>query len=164
VVITDATTNNCADDLLLGLANGGAEGPGSGDAVNIAAATPAEVVAAIVARANSHWSAEVSGNHVVIFSTSAGVQSRLLMSAMSGVNGALGIVSPDAYGAQGLDFGGDMADADYFVLATLNGTAQADLAGKGLSITDKTTLGFNVQCEDADAADYVDLLILGTPA
>lgn len=57
------------------------------------------------------------------------------------------------------DFGYEIESDDYFVAATLAGTPQEALAGKGLSITNRTRLGFTIECEDASASDYINLLI-----
>ena len=59
---------------------------------------------------------------------------------------------------------GDMADANYVVSPVLSGVAQGSIAGKGLSINNKATTGFDVVCEDSSAADAVDLLIVGVAA
>jgi hypothetical protein len=52
-----------------------------------------------------------------------------------------------------------MADANYIVLATLNGTT--DPTNKGVSINNRAAAGFDIVSDGATDADYVDLLILG---
>ena len=162
VVITDAAEANVADDLKLGAANEGVETAGTGDFVDAAAATPAEVAAAINEKATG-WTATAEGNKIRITSPTAGKDSSLVVNAGSTADEILGITG-SAYGAQGLGYDTDMADANYLALATLNGVASASLADAGLSITGRTAAGFQVECETAAAAHDVDVLILGVPA
>ena len=80
-----------------------------------------------------------------------------------------GTVTLDGSGSLAVTFSGlgyatDMANADYIVLPVLSGTAQADVGGKGFSINDKTTSGFTLVCEDSNATDTVDLVIIGVAA
>lgn len=155
VVITDAPNGNIAEELKLGVENEGVETAGTGDAVNIAAATAAEVAAAINEDADG-WYAEAVGDKVKIVSESEGVGSSLVVNASSTADTVLGITG-SAYGAQGLGFDADMADDEYKVVATLNGATS--LSGKGLSINSRTTAGFNILCETTAAEDDVDLAI-----
>ena len=162
VVITDAAEANVAEALKLGAANDGVETAGTGDFVDAAAATPAEVAAAINKKA-AGWTATAEGNKIRITSPTAGKDSSLVVNAGSTADEILGITG-SAYGAQGLGYDTDMVDANYLALATLNGVASASLADAGLSITGRTAAGFQVECETAAAADAVDVLILGVPA
>jgi hypothetical protein len=162
VVITDASADNAADDLKLGVANGGTETAGTGDAANIAAATAAEVAAAIAEKATG-WSAAASGDAVVITSATAGKDSSLVVNATSTADAILGITG-SAYGAQGIGYSSGMKDDAYYVLATLQGVAAASLAGTGLSITNKAASGFSIESEDTDSEETVDVLVVGVSA
>jgi hypothetical protein len=162
VVVTDAPSGNIAEELKLGEANGGTETAGTGDFADASAATAAEIAAAIAARADG-WTATAEGNKVRITSESTGKDSSLVVNAASTADLILGITG-SAYGAQGLGYDTDMADADYLVLATLDGVAQANLAAKCLGITSKATTGFQVECETAAATHDVDVLIVGVAA
>jgi len=162
VVITDAAEANVADDLKLGAVNEGVETAGTGDFVDAAAATPAEVAAAINKKATG-WTATAEGNKIRITSPTAGKDSSLVVNAGSTADEILGITG-SAYGAQGLGYDTDMVDANYLALATLNGVARASLAGKCLSVTGRTAAGFQVECETANATHNVDVLILGAAA
>jgi hypothetical protein len=69
-----------------------------------------------------------------------------------------------AYGSQGLGYETDMEDANYLVMATLDGVAQASLTAKFLSITNKAVGGFVVECGDNRATDDVAVAIFGQAA
>ncbi len=157
VVITDAPNGNIAEELKLGEANDGVETAGTGDAVNIGAATAEEVATAINESADG-WHAEAVGKTVKIISDTEGKGSSLVVNASSSADTVLGITG-SAYGAQGLGFDSDMTDDEYKVIATLK---DADtIADKGLSINDRTAAGFNIVCETTAATDEVDILIAG---
>ncbi|MHB8867438.1 MAG: hypothetical protein ACYC6T_08025 [Thermoleophilia bacterium] len=162
VVITAAGAGNCTEELKLGVADGGVEAAGTGDAANIAAATAAEIADAITAKATG-WSAAAVGNQVRITSDTAGKDSSLVVNAGSTADAIIGLVG-SAYGGQGLGYASDMGDALYQALACLNGTAAASLGATGLSVTTRTAAGFSVECETTAATEDVDLLIVGVPA
>jgi len=165
VVVTDAPSGNIAEELKMGEANGGTETAGTGDAANIAAATAAEVAAAITAKATG-WHAEEIDNfpgYLAIFSDTDGKDSSLVVNAASTADTVLGITG-SAYGAQGLGYDSNMADALYLVQATLDGVAQGNLAAKCLSVTSRSAAGFQVECETAAATHDVDLVIIGVAA
>jgi len=69
-----------------------------------------------------------------------------------------------AYGSQGLGYETDMEDAEFVVMATLDGVAQASLTAKFLSITNKSVSGFVVECGDNKATDDVAVAIFGQAA
>jgi len=162
VEISNAPAGSIAEELKLGTVNGGTETPGTGDAANIGAATAEEVAAAITTKATL-WAAEAAGNLVRIYSSTTGSPSSLVVNAASTADLVLGITG-SAYGPTGLGYESDMADADYVVMAVLEGVAAASLAGKTLSVTSKTTTGFNVECETTSATDVVALLVAGLSA
>jgi hypothetical protein len=157
VVITPGSSLDVSAALKLGKANGGTETQGTGDAVNIAAATAEEVAAAITAKATG-WHATAADGAVTIFSEVEGIASSLVVNSSSTADEVLGITAGE-YGAQGLGFDSDMADDGYQVLLTLNDTAKADHVT--LSATDRTKSGFNIVADtDASEAD-VDVLVIG---
>ena len=162
VIITDAAADNVADDLKLSAANAGVETAGTGDFVDAAAATPAEIAAAINDAATG-WTATVEGNKIRITSATTGKDSSLVVNSACTADTVLGITG-SAYGGQGLEYDTDMANGDYMVLATLNGVAQTNLAAKCLSITNRTAAGFSVECETVAAEHGVDVLVLGVAA
>ncbi len=162
VVITPGATLNCTEELKIGVADGGTETGGTGDAANIAAATAAEVAAALLARATG-WSGVVDGTHVKIVSDTTGAASTLAVNAASTADAILGIAG-SARGAFGFGYGKAMGSTAYYVSATLNNVAQASLAAKGLSNSTRTTAGFYVECETAACTDNVDLIVIGVPA
>lgn len=160
VVVTRAAGNNVTEELLIGVADGGTETAGTGDAANIAAATAAEVAAAITAKATG-WSATAVGTKVRITSDTTGGGSSLVVNAASTADLILGITGSN-YGAQSLGFSGDMADTNYVVSALVTGLAGApsDTYGTGA----KATTGFNLYAETAAATDDVDVVVYGVPA
>lgn len=157
VVITPGSSLDVSAALKLGKANGGTETQGTGDAVNIAAATAEEVAAAITAKATG-WHATAADGAVTIFSEVEGIASSLVVNSSSTADEVLGITAGE-YGAQGLGFDSDMADDDYQVFVALNDTAKANHVS--LSVTGRTTSGFNIVAySDASKAD-VDVLVIG---
>lgn len=157
VVVTAAATADAADDLKLGVANGGAETAGTGDAGNIAAATAEEIAAAITAKA-SGWTAVAQDNQVRITSATEGGASSLAVNAASTADVLLGLAGT-VYGAQGLGASADMENADYQVILQLVGVAQGSLAAKELSWKTPTVIGFDVECETAAATHDVDVFV-----
>lgn len=161
VVITAATTDDVSAALKLGVENDGVETKGTGDAADIAKATAAEVAAAINGEGRATgWSASAEGGKVRVTSDTEGRTSALKVNASSTADDILGL-SGAAYGAQGLGYDTEMADNKYLASATLNGVAQGSIAANGLSITNRTAAGFNVECETAAATAAVDLIIAG---
>lgn len=153
---------NITEELDLG-PDGGTDTDGTGDVVNAAAAAAQEIVDVINAD-TSGLTASVVGGKVVLTSDTTGEGSSLVIGAGT-LDTVLGFTNTSGYyGGLGLGYETDMADVDYYVLPVLSGTAQGSIAGKGLSITSKTTSGFNIACEDNTATDTVDLIIVGTPA
>lgn len=159
VVITDAAENNCADNLKIGVDNGGTEAEGTGDAANIAEATAEEVAAAITDKATG-WAAVAVGDKVRILSDTEGIDSSLVVNASSTADTVLGITG-SGYGGQGMGYETDMADDEYVAVATLNNVATASLADLGLSITERTETGFEIECETAAADEDVDVVVVG---
>lgn len=156
VVISAAANGSCTEELKLGVAAGGTETAGTGDAVNTAAATAEEVAAKL--NALEGLSAEAEGTKVRITSDTAGRASSLVVNAASTMDDTLGL-SGSAYGAQGMGLERDMADANYLVQVTRIGAgavADADVAAGGLATT-----GLNVYCEKAADDGYVDVWVLG---
>jgi hypothetical protein len=159
VIVTPAATESITEELKLGVAAGGTEAAGTGDFVDASVATAAEIAAAIAARADG-WTAAAEGNKVRITSEETGKDSSLVVNAACTADSVLGITG-SAYGAQGLGYDSDMADANYLLGLTLNGVAQANLSGKGLSYTSKTAAGFDIECETAAATHDVDVVVVG---
>jgi hypothetical protein len=162
VVITPAAAGSIADELKLGVAAGGTETAGAGDFANAAAATAAEIAAAIVARATG-WTATAEGNKVRITSKTKGRTSSLVVNSSCTADTVLGI-SGSAYGAQGLGYERDMADDDYLVALALTGVNAAGIAGDSVSTNTKTTAGFLIESETTGATHDVDVLVFGLPA
>jgi len=57
-----------------------------------------------------------------------------------------------------------MANDDYKVTATLNGTLANAVADKALSANNRTVSGFDLVCEAAAATDDVDIIVIGQGA
>lgn len=157
VVITNAPAGSIAEELRLGVTNGGTETAGTGDAANIAAATAAEVAAAITAKATG-WSATDILGVVVIASSTSGKDSSLVVNAASTADTVLGI-SGSAYGAQGLGYDSDMADGEYLVLLTLCDSEEANVTA--LSVNNRTAEGFDIVAGVDACAEDVDILVVG---
>lgn len=160
VVVTNAAAGNIAEELKLGAANGGTETAGTGDAANIAAATAAEVAVAIATKATG-WVATAVGDKVRIESTTTGKDSSLVVNAASTADTVLGITG-SAYGAQGLGFGGDMADANYVAVLTLNASEKANVCA--LSVNSRTAQGFDIVAGVDACAEDVDIIVVGVAA
>lgn len=160
VVVTDAASGNIAEELKIGVANGGTEIAGTGDAANIAAATAAEVAAAIAAKATG-WTATAEGNKVRITSESAGKDSSLVVNAASTADTVLGITG-SAYGAQGLGYAIDMANADYLAVLTLHDSEKGNVTA--LSVNGRTVAGFEIAAGVDACAEDVDIIVAGVVA
>lgn len=155
VVITPSASGSCTEELKLGVAGGGTEEAGTGDAANSGAATAEEVAAFLVGSAKIDAVAE--DGKVRVSSKTTGKDSSLVVNAASTMDTVLGITG-SAYGAQGIGASVDAANDDYFVQATRNGDAA--VADADLAVGARTTTGFNVYCEKADDAGYVDLQVM----
>lgn len=132
---------------------------GTGNVANLASITAAEIIAIGM------------GADIVITNTAGGLRftsaivgrgSKILSGAGS-ANAAIGMTGGvTSFGAQGMGYAKDMLNDAYLALATLNG--EATIAGKGLSINNRTALGFEILCETTASVAYVDLVVLGKPA
>lgn len=162
IVVTPAADHNCTEELKLGVADGGVEAAGTGDAVNIGAATAEEVADAINNTPAAGWTAAAVEGKVVITSASDGKDSSLAVNAGSTADLILGITG-SAYGAQGLGYASYMADTDYVVMLTPLAATGA-LADVAVGVTGKAVDGFDVECETAAATTDVDLIIVGVEA
>lgn len=161
VRITRADSLDCCDELDIGPGNG-TDTDGTGDVADASEASATELALVINTdlAAESIEASEDATGHLVLTSKSAGSGSTLLMGD-STLKTVLGLANAaKAYGSQGLGYDSDMADTGYAVIATLNGVAQASLAGKGLSATNLDTTGFTVECENATATDDVSVLVM----
>jgi hypothetical protein len=98
VIVTPGDTLDCADDLKLGTANTGVETAGTGDAVNLAAATPAECAAKLAALVGLTAIVEPATNKLRITSDVPGMASSLVVNAASTLDTVFGITGSD-YGA-----------------------------------------------------------------
>lgn len=155
VVITPSATASCTEELKLGVAAGGTETSGTGDAVDTSAATAEEVATFLTA--SGVVNAVAVGNKVRISSLSTGRTSSLVVDAASTMDTILGITG-NAYGAQGIGSTVDAANDDYFVQATRNGDAA--VADADLAVGARTTTGFNVYCEKAADDGFIDINIM----
>jgi len=154
IVVTPAASGSITEELKIGVAGGGTETAGTGDFVNAAAATVAEVVAVLNADLGDIAAAAAD-------TATTGSDSSIVIGAGT-ANTVLGFTQGTTiYGAQGLGFESDMADDDYIVVPVLTGSTAADL---GLGIDGKTAAGFDVICETAASTATVDLLIIGAAA
>jgi len=160
VVVANAPAGNIAEELKIGAANGGTETAGTGDAANIAAATAAEVAAAIVAKATG-WTATAVGDKVRIASATTGKDSSLVVNAASMADTVLGI-SGSAYGAQGLGYASDMADANYLSVLTLHDSEKGNVVA--LSVNNRLAGGFSIVSGVDGCAEAVDIIVLGVAA
>jgi len=158
VVITPAALNNVTEELKIGVDVDGVETAGTGAVANSVEVLPAEIAAAINAGTTGLVASVDADGYIVLTSDTSGIESSILMGD-STLKTVLGLANAAvAFGAQGLGFDANFANANYFVSATLNDATS--IAGKCLSITDRTVSGFNVRCETAAATDDVDLIII----
>jgi hypothetical protein len=163
VVITRAAGNNVTEELKIGTADGGVETAGTGDVANAAAAT-AEEIAAVINTDIAGVTADGSSGSVVITSDTEGSTSSIVMGNGT-LNTAIGFTNAAGfYGAAGLGYASDMANANYKVIATLNGVAAGSLANKALSVNNRLASGFDLVCQTAAATDEVDIIIIGQAA
>ena len=162
IVITPAASGSLTEELKLGVAGGGVETAGTGDFVNAAAATIAEVVAVLAADLGDIAAASASGKLKITATTdTVGPDSSIVLGAGT-ANTVLGFTnSATVYGAQGLGYSTDMASANYLVAPVLNGSSATDI---GLSVGAKRADGFDIVCETAASTATVDLLIVGPVA
>lgn len=164
VVITAATSGSVTEELKISQAEGGVETPGTGDVIDASAVTAQEIADVINADAGTFLSAEEEEDKVRLSSDSTGRLSKLVMGNGT-LNTVVGFTNAQTdTGAQGLGYDTDMADANYIAVVSLDGTAQASLASKNVSITNKSASGFTIECETAGATDYVDVIIVGEAA
>ena len=163
IEIARADDLDCCDELDIG--PNGTTTPGTGDVINAAEAAAAELVAVINADlAAESIIATAETGKIRLTSKTNGAGSSIVMGDSS-LKTVLGLANAAAaYGSQGLGYETDMEDALFIAVATLDGVAQASLAGKGLSITNKAVDGFVVECEDNSATDDVDVAIFGQEA
>ncbi len=156
IEIAYADDHDACDELDIG--PNGVTAVGTGDAANIAAATIGEVIIAINA-ALTKLTATDGTTGILLTSKTTGHASGIVIGAGT-KNAVLGFTqAADEYGVHGLGADADMADANYVVFAGLSGTAQNAIAGKGLSVTQKATTGFELECETAAATDNVGLIV-----
>ncbi len=163
IEIARADTLDCCDELDIG--PNGTTTPGTGDVINAAAAAAAELVLVI----NTDLAAEsiiatAESGKIRLTSKTNGAGSSIVMGD-STLKTVLGLANAAAaYGSQGLGYDTDMEDANFVVMAALDGVAQVSLAGKFLSITNKAVTGFVVECGDNTATDDVAVAIFGQAA
>ena len=153
VRVTRAVDHNCTEELKIG-PDGGTDTDGTGDAVDIALASIAEVIA----RLNTDLTdsiAAADGNYVRITSKTSGAGSSLVVNAASTADLVLGITGA-AYGKVGMSMAKDMANATYVVMAQVAGGCPC---GLGISIDNRATTGFDIMCEtEASVADIMVLI------
>ncbi len=156
VLIAAGDTDDISTELKIGTL--GTSTSGTGNVADIASVTAAEIIAigmtGIVITVNT--------TGLKFTSAVAGRTSKMLSGAGT-ANTAVGITGAvTSYGAQGMGYAKDMLNDDYFVVATLNG--EGTIAAKGLSINNRTALGFEILCETTASTADVDLVVLGLPA
>lgn len=158
VIITNATTNNCADDLKIGTVNGGTSTPGTGDCVSTLAVTRGEV-ATWLNGAIATITASGAGSVLTVTSKTTGKNSRILCGNGS-ANATVGLTNLTVdNGAQGMGAIAGFSDANYAVLLTLNNTA--DPSSKVVTANNRSATGFDILSDGASDADYVDILCIG---
>jgi hypothetical protein len=163
VVITRAADHNVTEELKIGTGDGGVETAGTGDVANAAAAT-ADEIAAVINTDIAGVTADGSSGSVVITSDTEGSTSSIVMGNGT-LNTVLGFTNAAGYyGAAGLGYDTDMANANYKVVATLKGVAAGSLANKALSVNNRATGGFDLVCQTAAATDEVDIIVIGQAA
>ena len=163
VVITRASGNNITEELKIGLLDGGAEVAGTGDVADSTAATALEIATVITADMAGITAVDVAGA-IKISSDTTGTSSSIV-EGNGTLNAVLGFTNAAVHtGANGLGYATDMANATYQVIATLNGTAAASLGATGLSINNRSTTGFDIECETVAATEDVDVIIVGDAA
>lgn len=163
VVITPALLSNVTEELKIGEDAGGVETAGTGDCDDITAVTLDELVTLINGDI-AGVTATNDGTYITITSDTEGRGSSLV-AGNSSLKDLIGLAQgAAAYGAQGLGFATDMADADYLVQATVDGTAGGSLGGMCVGVNTRTATGFELECETAASEAYVALLITGVAA
>ncbi len=156
VVITAAENGSITEELKIGTAAGGTETAGTGDCVSAKAVTAAEIAAVCVTDITGATMTDNDGK-ILITSDTEGVDSSIV-AGNSTLKTVLGIAQNAAgYGAQGLNLD-DAEDGNYVVNATLKNVTS--LAGKCLSVANRTVTGFRVYCETTAATDAIDLIIM----
>ena len=163
IEIARADDHDVCDDLDIG--PNGTTTLGTGDVINAAEAAAAELVEVINADlAEESVIATAEARKIRLTSKTNGAGSSILM-GNSSLKTVLGLADAAvAYGSQGLGYETDMEDANYLVMATLDGVAQASLMAKFLSITNKSVSGFVVECGNNTATDDVAVAIFGQAA
>lgn len=160
-VVTNGAEANLADDLCLGVANGGTETAGTGDCADIAAVTPAEL-AAVINSDIAGCSAVAGADSVTVTSDTDGNGSSVVVSDGT-LNTALGVTENDAAtGAVGLGYETDMLDALYDVTITqcLDGSETIATDTYAVDGDTKATDGFDIQCSTATSTNHVNMTII----
>lgn len=162
IVITPAASGSLTEELKLGVAGGGTETAGTGDFVNAAAATIAEVLAVLAADLGDIAATSASGKvKITGDSDTVGTNSSIIVGAGT-ANSVLGFTgSATVYGAQGLGYDTDMDSGNYVVVPVLLGASATDL---GISVANKTAGQFDLVCETTASTATVDLFIVGAAA
>jgi hypothetical protein len=156
VVITAAENGSITEELKIGTVAGGTETAGTGDCVSAKAVIAAEIAAVCTTDITGATVTDNDGK-ILITSDTEGVDSSIV-AGNSTLKTVLGIAQNAAgYGAQGLGLD-DAEDGNYVVNATLKNVTS--LAGKCLSVANRTATGFRVYCETTAATDDVDLIIM----
>jgi hypothetical protein len=158
VIITNATTNNCADDLKIGTVNGGVSTAGTGDCISSLAVTRGEVATWLNA-AIATITASGAGSVLTITSKTTGKDSRIACGNGT-ANATVGLTNGTIdNGAQGMGAIANFSDANFAVFLTLNGTA--DPTAKCITANNRATTGFDIISDGASDVDYVDILCIG---
>ena len=162
IVITPAASGSLTEELKLGVAGGGTETAGTGDFVNAAAATIAEVIAVFTADLGDIAAVSASGKVKITGDTDTTGTDSIIVVGAGTANTVLGFAnSATVYGAQGLGYDTDMASASYLVVPVLNGASATDL---GISVASKAAGEFGLVCETAASTATADLLVVGPVA
>ncbi len=159
VAMDHAADHDCLDELDLG--TNAVATAGTGDFVNAAVATAAEVVAVLNADLGGLDASVDGSNHVVITSKTTGRTSSLVVNAGSTADTILGITG-SAYGGQGLGYAAGMSDTNYRVSLVL--VDDTSPGSNNLGIANKTASGFDVYCETSGATEHVDIVAIGAGA
>jgi len=163
VVVTDSLTLNIAEELKIGEANGGVETGGTGDCGDITAVTCDELVTLLTGDLGDLTPTNAD-EYLVLTSKTEGRGSSLVM-GNSTLKTVVGLADAAAnYGAQGLGYASDMADALYNVQLTIYDTAAGSLADIAVGVNDLAASGFSISCETAADESKIMVTVHGVAA
>lgn len=146
VRIANGDTNNVADDLKIGTANGGTDHDGTGNVANEDAVTIPEMIAMAQTAGLTEVVLSDAAGKLKLESVAAGATASIVVGSGT-ANTGLGFTAGTTYGAQGF-YSRDMPTDTYKVFGP---------AGESLTVGSKTTTGFTLQ---HNAAENLDIVVI----